>query len=160
MAFNSNLTEAVSGRVRHDIPNPNTPPAERSDLDSCVLSFYEFDKDAKYFSKQATELKTRIKEIMEKDGLTEHIVNDIKISLSTATSCGYDSEKLLEILKEVLPEDLQKLVIKTQEYVDLTVLSEDILYHRKMDAALLKPAMTTSETVRLNVKKIKGGKSA
>ncbi|GEM_PF-5026744 len=167
MGFNENLSGAVTGRFQHIEPNITSEPSseegtveQTSTLDFYVQSFYDVDKNAKYFEKQASTLKTKIKQLMEKEGLKEYTVNGIKVTYSEVITPGYDSEKLMTILKESSPEDLQQLVIKTTEYVDLTVLAEDILYHKKMEAAVLKPAMIENKVNKLLIKKLKGGSSA
>lgn len=115
-----------------------------------VKEYFFKNSESKVIAKKVKELNTNIKDLMFDLHIAEFDTDDIHVSISNVESESYDDDVLLAIVKDMGRKDL----ILTKEYVNMTEL-ESAIYRKEFDAAVLAPSLVLSNSIRLNVNKVK-----
>jgi hypothetical protein len=126
-------------------------------LDSLVVDYSLKKKEQDYLKKVVDTLNSKIKEEFENRGIAEHIVGDVKATISITPREEVNELQSIEILKRTLSDSPELLsdIIKTKEYIDQDAL-ERAVYSNKVDVAVLAPAVTIKPpTVTLRLGKVK-----
>ena len=142
--------------------NKNLTADEYTNMLSDIVPVY-FENNAEYKAyKSLTEKgSAKIKEIM---GLLKSDIAKVgkyTVSITKVDKSKMDEDKLLTLVKAKFPEDLQKTLIATREYIDTDAL-EDAMYKGKLSEELtaeMAKCMIPKTELRLNVKTAKGGKN-
>ena len=108
-------------------------------------------------------MNTEIKQIMEKDGLTEYTSDEYTVKKSVSVSESMNEEEMLKVLKADWAKrygSMECPYIKTKQYVDMDVL-ESVLYAGELPqetVVALDKCRITKETVKLTLSKSKQSK--
>lgn len=115
-------------------------------LQEVVADFLKLKVESDRLKPLVEGLNKTIKMLMGEEGLTEFILGDKRITLSTQRKESFEEGRLIEFLKtKNIPG-----IIKTREYVDMDVL-ENAIYNETLGAAELAPFTVSNETQVLRV---------
>lgn len=122
------------------------PVVDESSLPVVVADFLKYKVEADRLKPIVDGLNKTIKGIMGRMGLSEFVLGDKKVTLTTQRKESFEEGKLVEFLKT---KDIPG-IIKTREYVDMDVL-ENAIYNETLGAAELAPFTVVNEVVVLRV---------
>lgn len=123
----------------------------KEQLNRAINTYFEKNQEYQSASDTRKIYNENVKELLEEYGLTKFVTDEgIKASLTTSNKPTFNEEELIPFLKKF---DIEGL-IKTKEYVDMSVL-EDAIYHNQINAATLSSFKEDHISTRLTVTKPK-----
>lgn len=131
-----------------------------SKLDKLVSEYGEKHYNELALKKECSEINTEIKQLMEKDELTEYTSGEYTVKKSVSVSESMNEEEMLKVLKSDWASrygSMECPYIKTKEYVDMDIL-ESVMYAGELPqdtVVALDKCRITKETVKLTLSKSK-----
>lgn len=130
-------------------------PATEVNLEELVNAYTSTKKEADKLKKSADAYNKEIKAEMDKRGISEFIVGDVRATISITPREDFNEQQAIEILRDTLPEIDFEACVKTREYLDDAGL-ENLIFSGILDATILAPCTTSKEpTVTLRIGKAK-----
>lgn len=141
--------------------NPNLTKEEYTNMLSDIVPVYfENNSEYKAYKSLVDRDNAKIKDIMGFLGTDVAKVGRYTVSVTKVDKSKMDEGKLLDLVKSEFPEELQKSLIRTVEYVDKDAL-ESAMYNgavgEKLTAEMGK-CMVEKTELRLTIKTAKEGK--
>lgn len=125
------------------------------DLGELIVNYDINKKQADKIKKVVDDYNKKIKQEMQKMGINEFIVGDIKATITITPKEVFNEDQAIEILRKTLSEESFKECVKTKEYIDDPAL-ENLIYSGELDPAILEPCITRKDpTVTLRLGKVK-----
>lgn len=116
-------------------------------------TFNDYKKICDKDNAQIKELMNKDESLLDPDGKRIKTVGNYTATLSIRDNETLNEDKLLELLKKKANKDIQKMLIKTKEYIDSDVL-EKLIYNEGIPKDLLLEMDTCRESNPVEVLKV------